>query len=124
VRHTVPAAEGLERSPHWPRALAANLAYRYVPEFYGIGYGEGSRFPHLDHQALLNTPSYERNFSFIVHCIELGAIFWLEVFPNNTHSSFKERPTRPPELRADIIRVRIAAALETHPETLVVRIRF
>ncbi len=88
------------------------------------GNGEGSRIPHLDHNAPFNKLSYDRNFPFIVHRIELGTVFWFKMFPNNVHSSFIERPTRPPEPRADILRVRIAAALETFSDALVVRIRF
>jgi len=61
---------------------------------------------------------------FIVQRIELGALFWLEVFSNNTHSSFKECPTHPPEPRPDILGARIAGAVETLSEAIVVRIRF
>jgi hypothetical protein len=69
--------------------------------------------------------SRSRNLDpLIVHRIELGTLFWRETFPNNIHSNFIERPTRPPEPRADIIRARITTARETLSEALVVRIRF
>jgi hypothetical protein len=51
-------------------------------------------------------------------------MFRRETFPNDIHSSFIERPTRPSEPLADILRAWIATAVETLSEAIVVRIRF
>src|SRR5579872_5953309 len=46
------------------------------------------------------------------------------MFPDNPDSRVKERLTRPPEFRSEVIRVRISTALKAHPETLVMRVGF